>query len=74
MDWPWNGGGVLLEVWVRLGDEFGTGLKELEGLDGSGKKRRKSSDFWQRKGGEWEALDTLKMLSLRMAKGVEGEG
>ena len=68
MNWPWNGGGVLLEDRVRLGDEFGMGLKELEGLGSMEKKRRKSSDFCKGRGGECRDPCSLDALSLKVMK------
>ena len=50
--WSWNGGEGIAGRWWSLGDEFGTGLKELEGLGSMEEKRRKSSNFCKGRGGE----------------------
>ena len=72
LNWSWNGGGVLLEDRVSLGDELGDVWMELEVLDFREKRRRKLLIFGRgRRRGMQEAL-ALRTLSLRGTKSVEG--
>ena len=68
MNWPWNGASVLLEDRVRLGDEFGTGLKELEGLDCWKGRGGRSLIFCKGRGG----VEALLLSGCSLSQGDKG--
>ena len=64
LDWSWNGGGVLLEVWVRLGDELGEIWKVLEVWFAVGRRGGEALIFGRGRGGELEVALVLSGCSL----------